>query len=176
MAPTADESTPPDPSEVEPGDVPDERPAALERLDALVGEWATEATFEAGFFGPGSPAVSGGGRTTFEWFDGRYFLIQRARGEDPSVPAGIMVIGAGEEPGAFDQHYFDSRGVHRVYRMTQDDGTWTLWRAAPAFHQRYTGTFSEDGTRITGAWEKSEDGSAWEHDFDLSYRKISHHD
>jgi hypothetical protein len=175
MTPADDESTPHGPSDIQPGDVTAERPEALDRLDGLVGEWATEATFEAGFFGPGTPAVSGGGRTTFEWFDGERFLIQRARGEDTSVPTGIMIIGVGDDPDTFVQHYYDSRGVHRVYQMTLDDRVWRLWRAAPGFHQRYTGEFSEDGARITGAWDKSEDGSTWEHDFDLNYRRTSDH-
>src|SRR5262245_7052219 len=59
-----------------PGDIPGERPAALDRLNVLVGQWETEATFAAGFFGPGSPEVTGRGRTTFHWLDGRYFLTQ----------------------------------------------------------------------------------------------------
>ena len=173
MAPADDEFTPADPSETEPGDVPAERPEALDRLSALIGEWETEASFEAGFFGPGTPAVSGGGRTTFEWFDGRRFLVQRARGEDTSVPSALMIIGVADGAEAFEQNYFDSRGVHRIYQMTLDGGIWKLWREAPGFHQRYAGAFSADGATIMGAWEKSADGSAWEHDFDLNYRRVT---
>jgi hypothetical protein len=36
----------------EPSDIPAERPAALSSVEALVGEWEMEASFEAGFFGP----------------------------------------------------------------------------------------------------------------------------
>jgi Protein of unknown function (DUF1579) len=172
MAPARDESTASGQSGIGPGDVPTGRPEALSRLDALVGEWEMEFSFESGFFGPGSPAVSGrGGRTTFQWFDGEFFLIQRATAEDPSAPNGIMIIGMGKESETFEQHYYDSRGVTRVYQMSLNEGTWNLWREAPGFHQRYTGVFSEDGNRITGAWEKSADGSGWKHDFDLSYIK-----
>ena len=39
------------------------------------------------------------------------------------------------------------------------------------FSQRYTGTFSDDGKTIAGAWEICHDGTTWEHDFDLSYIK-----
>jgi hypothetical protein len=47
-----------------PGDIPAGRPAALSRLDALLGEWEMEVSFEVGYFGPGSPPVAGrGGRT-----------------------------------------------------------------------------------------------------------------
>jgi hypothetical protein len=61
-----------------PGDIPAERPAALDRLEALTGRWELEATFDAGFFDPGSPAVGDrGGRTTFDRLEGKSFLIQR---------------------------------------------------------------------------------------------------
>lgn len=161
---------PPPGTPIEPGDIPTERPAALSRLDVLVGEWDVEASFEAGFFGPGSPAVTArGGRTTFNWLDGEFFLIQRTRAGDPAAPSGIMVIGTGDDPDTFQQHYYDSRGVARVYQMSLNGGMWKLWREAPGFWQRFTGVFSEDGKTIRGAWEKSVDGSAWEHDFDLTY-------
>jgi hypothetical protein len=72
-----------------PGDIPAERPAALSRLDALVGEWEMEALFEAGAFGPDSPPVtSRGGRTTFHWLEGEFFLIQRSTVE-ASWPSAI---------------------------------------------------------------------------------------
>jgi hypothetical protein len=84
----------------------------------------------------------------------------------------------GPDPGRmpYCQHYFDSRGVARVYAMDFSDGEWTLLRDAPDFTpldfaQRYTGTFSADGRRIDGYWESAPDGSAWELDFHLSYAK-----
>jgi hypothetical protein len=39
-----------------PGDVPAGRPESLDRLNVLIGQWEMEATFEAGYFGPASPA------------------------------------------------------------------------------------------------------------------------
>jgi len=39
--------------------------------------------------------------------------------------------------------------------------------------QRFTGTFSADGKIIEGRWETSRDGSSWEHDFDLTYTKVT---
>lgn len=157
-----------------PGDVPAERPTALDRLDALTGQWEMEATFEAGYFGPDTPAVtSRGGRTTFEWLHGGYFLTQRFTTEHPAAPSGIAIIGAGTDPGTFTQHYYDSRGVSRVYQMTLDRGVWKLWRLAPGFCQRYTGVISGDGNTITGAWESSPDGHEWSHDFTLTYIKVA---
>jgi hypothetical protein len=59
--------------------------------------------------------------------------------------------------------------------MTLDDRVWTLTRESPDFSpldfaQRFTGTFSADGTTISGAWEKRLDRD-WRHDFALTYRR-----
>jgi hypothetical protein len=141
--------------------------AAHGRLDALVGEW----TMEAG--PPGGPPWPGEARVSFEWLKGRQFVIERWTIDVPEFPDGIAIIGGGDEPESFRQYYFDSRGVHRIYEMTLDDGVWRLWRHAPdPFPQRYTGTFGADGKTISGRWEKQEDGSTWETDFELTYRKV----
>ena len=148
-----------------PGDVPAGRPAGLGRLEVLVGAWETEALF------PFDPPATVLGRATFEWLEGEFFLIQRWTIEHPDAPDGIAVIGAASGE-TFSQRYFDSRGVHRSYEMSLNDGVWRLWRDSPGFAQRFTGRLSKDGGTVEGAWEKSQDGSRWEHDFDLTYRKI----
>jgi hypothetical protein len=131
-----------------------------------------EASFDAGFFGAGAPAMtSRDARTTFEWLEGKAFLIQRFRTDHPTAPSGIAIIGPAAGGDTFLQHYFDSRGVARVYQMSLDAGVWRLWREEPGFWQRYTGAISDDGARITGAWERSADGREWQHDFYLSYIK-----
>jgi len=156
-----------------PGDVPAGRPASLDRLDLLTGQWEMEASFQAGYSGAGTPAITArGGRTTFEWLEGRFFLLQRFVVDHPSAPSGIAIIGASGEPGTFSQHYYDSRGVARVYQMSLEGRTWKLWREAPGFWQRYSGVVSDDGTAIQGSWEGSADGREWKHDFGLSYIKI----
>ena len=148
-----------------PGDVPAARPAGLGRLDVLVGAWEMEAVF------PSEPPVRLLGRTTFEWLEGGFFLIQRWAVEHPDVPDGVAIISTATVE-TFSQSYFDSRGVHRTYEMSLNDGVWRLWRDSPDFAQRFTGRLSKDSGTFEGAWEKSQDGSHWEHDFDLTYRKI----
>lgn len=136
--------------------------SAMERLAPYVGEWRLPM----------------GGRTVFEWLPGGRLLVQRWEVPDPAVPDGIAIIGFDPGRGAYRQHYFDSRGVARVYDMHFDDGVWTL-RREPAdfspldFRQRFVGRFSEDGRTITGRWETSHDGSNWEHDFDLTYTRVA---
>jgi len=149
-----------------------ERPASLDRLDVLVGRWEMEASFEPGYFGPGTPATtSSAGRTTFEWLPGKFFLIQRFVVDHPAAPSGIAIIGPGEQAGSWSQHYYDSRGVARVYQMSLADGIVRIWREAPGFWQRYTGALSGDGATISGAWERSADGREWQHDFGLTYTR-----
>jgi len=90
----------------------------------------------------------------------------------------LAVIGFHPDRGSYLQHYFDSRGVARVYEMGFADGVWTLSRSEPDFspldfRQRWTGTFSPDGNTIAGRWEICHDGVTWEHDFDLRYERIT---
>lgn len=89
----------------------------------------------------------------------------------PRRPDGIAIIVPENSDEKYRQHYFDSRGVSRVYEMSLRDGVWKLWRQSPGFSQRFMGTFGDGGNTITGFWEKSGDGSTWEHDFDLTYTK-----
>jgi hypothetical protein len=134
------------------------------RLEPLIGEWVVEGTH------PADPSMAVRGRAVFEWLDGGRFVVQRWTVEHPDFPNGIAILGEGES--GFAQHYFDSRGVARVYAMSVTDETWELSRESPEFSQRFIGTFSEDGSTITGRWEKL-DGSNWELDFHLTYTKSS---
>ncbi len=138
----------------------------IEALEPLVGEWRTEVRM------PGQEEVVHG-TTSFEWLAGGAYLIQRAAMDDPVFPRGVMVIGPAVGRGRIVQHYFDSRGVARVYDVSLDDGVLRLWRDDEDFAQRYSGRLSPDGTTIEGAWEICEDGATWRHDFDLSYRKVA---
>jgi hypothetical protein len=59
-----------------------------------------------------------------------------------------------------------------VYQMGFNAPEWTMWREAPGFHQRFFGTLAEDGQSINARWEKSDDGTTWEHDFDMIYTRL----
>jgi hypothetical protein len=71
---------------------------------------------------PGGPPWPGEARVSFEWLEGRAFLIERWTVDLPEAPDGIAIIGEGDEPERFRQYYFDSRGVHRIYEMSLDAG------------------------------------------------------
>jgi hypothetical protein len=104
-------------------------------LDRLVGTWVTEASH------PALPGVVVHGEAVLEWLEGEQFLVVRARTDHPEFPDSISVIGVmdtdrvGEEANddsPLSMHYFDSRGVFRVYQVHVDDGAWRLWRDAAA--------------------------------------------
>jgi hypothetical protein len=143
----------------------DTDPVAMKDLDVLVGTWRMTASLSVDL----APAAE----ASFEWLGDKQFLVQRWRVDHPDAPDGIAVIGVDPDRAMLLQHYFDSRGVARVYDMTFTDGVWRLSRFAPGFCQRFTGRLSEDGSTITGSWEFSADGSTWEHDFDLTYTRTA---
>ena len=140
----------------------------LDDLDVLVGEWSMATSFTP------NPADAPRARTTFEWLPGRRFLVQRWEVEHPDAPDGIAIIGFDPDTGTLLQHYFDSRGVARVYKMTFVDNVWTLERAAsaPDFSQRFTGTLDDGHNTIVARWEHSSDGSNWNDDFELTYTRL----
>jgi hypothetical protein len=143
----------------------------VQQLEPFVGEWKMDAPAF------GMPReVAEASRTTFEWALGGAFLLERSTVPVPEAPDALAVIAPTD--GGYTQHYFDSRGVVRLYAMTFDGREWTLERRTPdftplAFHQRWTATFSDDGDSISGRWETSPDGSAWELDFELVYTRVA---
>ena len=148
------------------------RAAALARLDVLIGTWELRAVF------PSEPAaVLRGGRSVFEWMKGGQLLIQRTAAPTPAAPDSLAIIAFDGVGHGYTQHYFDARGVVRLYAMTSRDAVWTLVRKSPDFSpldflQRYRGVFRDNDPVIRGAWERSTDGSTWEKDFDLSYVRV----
>jgi hypothetical protein len=149
----------------------DERPAGVS-LEPFIGEWSMQAVFPGA--GPSGPQ----GLTVFEWAADGALLVQRWEVPHPDAPDGIAIIRFDERRGIHLQHYFDSRGVARVYEMSFTGGVWRLLRTTAdlsplEFSQRFTGTFGGDGNTIEGRWEIARAGAAWEHDFGLVYTRLN---
>src|SRR5262245_29739077 len=153
---------------------------SLEPLNRLVGVWTTEATH------PAVPGVVVRGSATIEWLEGERFLIHRARTDHPDFPHSISIIGRTEHDridsatcavpaptrkAALRMHYFDSRGVFRIYEASIDEVAWRLWRHASGFSQRFSGTFADRGDTIAGSWQLCEDGVHWTDDLQIIYRR-----
>ena len=79
------------------------------------------------------------------------------------MPDTIAIIGGAPDGEPQPMHYFDSRGVKRLFMTALDGSTWKIWRApgedwngpdGPGFNQRFIGEISADGTTIDGRWER----------------------
>jgi hypothetical protein len=144
-----------------------ERNPELAAFDAVVGEWTTEATH------PLLPAAAIRGRTTFEWLAGERFLVQRSSHDHPDVPDAISVIGFMDGEEEMTAHYFDSRGVFRIYRIAMQDDTLRMWRDTPGFSQRMEAKLSDGGTTLVGTGQLSRDDKTWEDDLAITYTRAS---
>jgi hypothetical protein len=152
---------------------------ALEPLRRLVGSWNTDATH------PAFPGIVVHGTVEISWLEGERFLIHRATTDHADFPDSISIIGHMErdrvDPGrrtatsdgtpSLSMHYFDSRGVFREYEVSIDDAEWRIWREAPGFSQRFTGTLSDAGDSVVGRWDLRKDDEVWASDLEITYRR-----
>ena len=142
-----------------------------EALEALIGFWTVEAEF------PTAGPLVLRGRSSFEWLLARRFVLQRTEIDHPDAPDSHSVLAPDpSRPGGWLQHYFDARGVVRLYEMSFDGRTWTLTRRAPDFSpldfaQRFTAELVDGGDTVTGAWYTASEGEDWRLDFRLTCRR-----
>jgi hypothetical protein len=108
------------------------------------------------------------------------FIVFRSTGDPDDVPDSISIIGGAPDGEPQPMHYFDERGVQRLFLTSMDDATWTIWLApgfdwngphGAGFNQRFIGAISADGNTIEGRWERGlgKSGDRWEVDFPLTY-------
>ena len=138
---------------------------ALQPLSRLVGNWKSVGSH------PTLPNALHG-QTSFEWLEGGAFLRMVSQVDEPGVPSSIAIFGSDDAAETFFMLYFDERGVSRKYEATLHDNVWKLWRNAPEFSQRFTGTFDASGDTIVGVWEMAEDGSTWKRDLEMTYTRV----
>ena len=141
----------------------------LKHLEILTGDWDMELS-NTSFLPSSSDTVTG--HASFEWLESGAFLIMYMGNKPPNTPDAIWLISRDEAIRNYTVLYYDTRKVSRIYEMSFSDGIWKMWRNSPGFSQRFEGKFSDDGNIIAAHWEKSSNGSTWEHDFDVTYKKV----
>jgi hypothetical protein len=123
---------------------PPEPDPDLKSLDRLVGSWE----------------ISGGaqGKTTFEWMEGGFFLIQHVDLEQYGQKVkGIEIIGHERQFGAepsedIKSRFYDNMGNTLDYVYELEGDTLTIWAGEKGSPAYYKGKFSDDGNTMTGAW------------------------
>ena len=136
-----------------------ERSSGLDPFHPLIGEWTVASQKYA----------EERGRMTAESIEGDGFLRLR----DDMFFATTWIIGSDDSAADCWCLYHDARGVRRVYRTSLVEGVWKIWRDDPGFSQQFVGTLAADGQTITAEWQSSVDGSTWETDFDLTYKRVA---
>jgi hypothetical protein len=144
------------------------RNTELEKLDGLVGRWATTLS-DAWFLEP--PGTTVPGMTAIEWLGESFLVIRSEFGGGRHAHSEMrLILGRSDPNDRFVALYHDDRGVCRQFAMTFDGGHWTMAREDPDLHQRFIADVDKD--RIVGRWEASEDaGKTWRKDFDLTFER-----
>lgn len=138
---------------------------ALLPLSGLVGEWETIGTH------PYLPDMILHGHTSFKWIEGGAFLIMHSENDEEKIPSGIAIFRSDDATGEFFMLYFDERKVSRKYEVSFQDNVFKWWRNDPEFSQRFTWELTDNGNTIIGKGEMCKDGTTWEKDLELTYKR-----
>ncbi len=140
----------------------------MKEFEPLMGEWHGEGEI------PMEPPMKISQEAKGE------FIVFSSAGEPAAVPESLSIIGGGPYGEPQPMHYFDARGVKRLFMMALEGSTWKIWRApgedwngphGPGFNQRFIGEISADGKTIAGRWERGmgDAGDEWRIDFPINY-------
>ena len=141
-------------------------------FEPLIGEWRGEGEI------PIEPPMKVSVKATVERLGA--FIVFRPVTEVGDVPGSVSIIGGALDGEPQPMHYFDERGVKRLFLTALEGPTWKIWLApgedwngpdGPGFNQRFIGEISADGRSIKGRWERGlgDAGDQWETDFPLDY-------
>ena len=145
-----------------------QRAAELDALETFLGKWKTTGKQIEGTIGPAAGIAV---EESYEWLDGKYFLIHNFKGDlGGSDAACIEMIGYDTEKGVYVIDTYYNNGVSKNWLMTGDGDRWTINGDWPIKGERMkvrcTIEFSDDKT-MTGNWEMSPDGSDWKTFWDV---------
>lgn len=121
---------------------------ALKRLEPLVGAWTiTGRTLD-------SDEDNLSGRVSIAWLPGGFFLEMRGEMDFMGFKAySLEVVGYDPAAQTFPAAvYSNMDGGPRAYGWDVQGSTVTHWTEG----SKYTGTFSEDGSVLTGGWRPDE--------------------
>ena len=107
------------------------------------------------------------GHQRYEWILGGAFVMQHWTYDHPDFPDALALLSEHQS------HYFDVRGIVRIFDLAMDDIGWSLIHLDDHFSQRFRTRFQgEDATEGTG--EASHDsGATWRPDFTITARRTS---
>jgi hypothetical protein len=127
-------------------------------LERLVGSWEFTMQHSA----MPQPIT---GRQRYEWVLDGAFLLQHWTYDHPEFPNAMALLSQER------CHYFDVRGIVRIFDLDVSDDGWSMIRLDDDFAQRSSATFVAPD-RIEGSGDLSRDGgTTWIPDFTIIYRR-----
>ena len=146
----------------------------MREFDRLVGDWHGEGEV------PVDPPLTVTADAAIERLG--ELIVFRSVAQPREVPDSLSIIGGAPEGEPQPMHYFDSRGVKRLYLTSLEGSTWTIWRDptqdwngpnGPGHNQRFIGEISADGQTIEGRWESGTGDAGDERvlDFPITYAR-----
>jgi lactoylglutathione lyase len=138
------------------------------RLEALLGRWHTTGQTSPS---PTNPSVEIDATDTYTWLPGRCGLLHTV---DARVGAhtvrGAEIIGFDPSRGRYITQYFGNDGPNAYEADLTDQDAGLIW-SMRSEHDRFTGTFSDDRTTITGHWEQLGDDGNWHAWMDVTLKR-----
>lgn len=124
------------------------RDEAFAQLDRIAGTWIDQD----------------GGKTTFEWMDGRNFMMQKMDG-------GIEMIGYDEDRGLLTTHFFAShpdmldnggKPIKYIYNIQGD--TFEVALDMPDRNGSFVAKLTNNDTKLAGRWDWVQNGEKMGYD------------
>jgi hypothetical protein len=138
----------------------------LEPFESLIGQWETVGDH------PYLPGIVLHGRTSFLWIEDGAFLMMHSENDEGKIPSGIAIVGSDDASRQLFMLYFDERKVSRKYEVSFEEKVLKWWRDDPSFSQRFACKISDDGDTMVGKGEMCKNGTAWEKDLELTYKRV----
>ncbi|WP_161883214.1 hypothetical protein [Deinococcus alpinitundrae] len=106
------------------------------------------------------------GQLRYERVLGGAFVMQHWSDDHPDFPDALSLLSETQS------HYFDVRGIVRMFDLRLDDAGWTMVHLDQDFSQRFETRF-EGADALQGTGEASSDGGiTWRPDFTITSRRL----
>ena len=131
----------------------------MSALDHLLGTWEFSMHHSA------MPEPVTGQQRYERVLDGA-FVLQRWTYDHPDFPDAMALMSEDQ------YHYFDVRGIVRVFDLEVDEGGWSMVRLDEDFSQRFTARFRGPNVMDTTGEVSHDAGVTWQPDFTMTLQRI----
>jgi hypothetical protein len=132
----------------------------MSALDRLLGTWEVTMHHSA----MSEPVT---GRQRYERVLEGSFVLQQWTYDHPDFPNAMALLSEDR------YHYFDVRGITRVFDFEVDDAGWSMIHLDEVFSQRQTARFRGPDVMVSTGEKSHDKGITWQHDFTMTYQRVT---